>query len=185
MGNMAKIPKKGSPVKAPKPQNRSPKKDNRAIAFFCLEVILALALFLVPRTPVWIGGGLLGMVTAGFIFVWHVFPKKSTRVIGFVVVILAAGLLGWGVWPPHPGNVANCNEYKNTKMSGGVALTATIGGGADPCETFDGVELKDTTFGSLRVRGGMRALFEALRESAKAKQKAHSKTPDKTPEQKK
>jgi hypothetical protein len=73
--------------------------DKLAIALACLAGAMAIVLFLIEKTPATISV-LLGLMVLLLIYpLLHFFNGKIGRFVMFVVVLLVAVALGWGVWP--------------------------------------------------------------------------------------
>src|SRR5271157_1441297 len=73
--------------------------DRLAIALACLAGVMAIALFLIEKTPVSVLV-LLGLMLALLIFpVLHFFRGATARIMLFVVAIFGTFLFGWSVWP--------------------------------------------------------------------------------------
>jgi hypothetical protein len=82
--------------------------DKLGIVLFCFAGVMAIALFLVEKTPYTVASLLLLIVGLLIYPVLHFCKRKLARICVFSIVVIGTAGFGWAVWPsPKPSEGTN------------------------------------------------------------------------------
>jgi hypothetical protein len=79
--------------------------DKLAIALFCSSGALALILFLVEKTPTAVRIIVVAIVALLLYPIKHFTSSRTAGWTALTVMVAAAGVFGWGVWPKPSSHV--------------------------------------------------------------------------------
>lgn len=93
--------------------------DKLAVVLFCVASALALALFLIEKTPTTIVVLCGGIAVFMAYPIYHIFGRGWIRAAASLVLLVCIGILGWAIWPK-----VSSTHISQSPQSQSVALSA-------------------------------------------------------------